>query len=95
MRIYPIYWIITLTVLYVFLVIPGWANNKDLGLGKVIVSLLLIPQNDKPILDVGWTLIYELYFYFLFSIAIWLKPKILYRYFQRGYLSRFYIFVKL
>ncbi|MEG4853467.1 acyltransferase [Microcoleus sp. B5-D4] len=74
-RIYPIYWIITLTVLCVFLVIPGFANNKDLGLGQVIVSLLLIPQNDKPILDVGWTLIYELYFYFLFSIAIWFKPK--------------------
>jgi len=74
-RIYPIYWIITLTVLCFFLVIPGFANNKDLSLGKVIVSLLLIPQNDKPILDVGWTLIYELYFYFLFCIAIWFKPK--------------------
>jgi len=74
-RIYPIYWIITLTVLCFFLVIPGFANNQDLTLEKVIVSLLLIPQNDKPILDVGWTLIYELYFYFLFSIAIWLKPK--------------------
>ncbi|MEG5034123.1 acyltransferase [Microcoleus sp. AT3-D2] len=74
-RIYPIYWIITLTVLCFFLVIPGFANNKDLSLGQVIISLLLIPQKDKPILDVGWTLIYELYFYFLFSIAIWLKPK--------------------
>src|SRR4028118_1095072 len=75
MRIYPIYWIITLTVLFFFLVIPGFANNTDLGWGQVILSLLLIPQNDKPILDVGWTLIYELYFYFLFCIAIWFKPK--------------------
>jgi len=74
-RIYPIYWIITLTVLCFFLVIPGLANNKDLGLGEVIVSLLLIPQKGTPILDVAGTLIYELYFYFLFSIAIWLKPK--------------------
>ncbi|MBD1810749.1 acyltransferase [Microcoleus vaginatus DQ-U2] len=74
-RIYPIYWIITLTVLCFFLVIPGFGNNKDLDWGQVILSLLLIPQKDKPILDVGWTLIYELYFYFLFSIAIWLKPK--------------------
>jgi len=74
-RIYPIYWIITLTVLCFFLVIPGFANNKDLSLGQLIVSLLLIPQKDKPILDVGWTLIYEIYFYVLFSIAIWLKPK--------------------
>jgi peptidoglycan/LPS O-acetylase OafA/YrhL len=74
-RIYPIYWIITLTVLCLFLVIPGFADNQDLGLGHVIGSLLLIPQNEQPILVVGWTLIYELYFYFLFSIAIWLKPK--------------------
>src|SRR4028119_2163492 len=74
-RIYPIYWIITLTLLFFFIVIPGFADNQNLGLGYVIGSLLLIPQNEWPILLVGWTLIYELYFYFLFSIAIWLKPK--------------------
>jgi peptidoglycan/LPS O-acetylase OafA/YrhL len=79
-RIYPIYWIITLTVLCLFLVIPAFANNHDLSLGHVIESLLLIPQKDphfkdKFILEVGWTLIYEIYFYLLFSIAIWLKPK--------------------
>lgn len=75
-RIYPIYWIITLTLWCLFLVIPAFANNnQDLSLGKVIASLLLIPQKDKPILEVGWTLIYEIYFYLLFSLAIWLKPK--------------------
>ena len=74
-RIYPIYWIITLTVWCLFLVIPGFANNKNLSLGHVIASLLLIPQKEKFILDVGWTLTYEIYFYLLFSIAIWLKPK--------------------
>src|SRR4028118_1001480 len=74
-RIYPIYWIITLTVWCLFLVIPVFANNQDLSLGNVIVSLLLIPQKDQPILEVGWTLIYELNFYLLFSIAIRLKPK--------------------
>ena len=74
-RIYPIYWIITLIVLAFFLVVPGFANNKDLSIQHILVSLLLLPQNDKPILDVGWTLIYELFFYLLFSIAIWFKPK--------------------
>ena len=62
-RIYPIYWIITLTVWCLFLVIPGFANNKNLSLGHVIASLLLIPQKDKFILDVGGTLTYEIYFY--------------------------------
>lgn len=74
-RIYPIYWLITLIVLVFFLVIPGFANNQDLGFGKIITSLLLLPNKDLPILNVGWTLIYELYFYFLFCIAIWFKPK--------------------
>src|SRR4028119_1169320 len=79
-RIYPIYWIVTLTALCLFLVIPAFANTQDLSLGKVIASLLLIPQKDshfkdKFILEVGWTLTYEIYFYLLFSIAIWLKPK--------------------
>ncbi len=74
-RIYPIYWIITLIVLAFFVVIPGFANNKDLGIQQILTSLLLIPQNDPPILDVGWTLIYEMFFYLLFSIAIWFKPK--------------------
>ncbi|CAA9300678.1 hypothetical protein AVDCRST_MAG84-72 [uncultured Microcoleus sp.] len=55
MRIYPIYWIITQALLCFFLVIPGFANNKDLGFRQVILSLLLIPQNDKSIRDVGWT----------------------------------------
>ena len=74
-RIYPIYWIITLIVLAFFVVIPGFANNKDLGIQQILTSLLLLPQNDPPILDVGWTLIYEMFFYLLFSIAIWFKPK--------------------
>lgn len=79
-RIYPIYWIITLSVWCLFLVIPAFANNQDLSWAQVIESLLLIPQKDphfkdKFILEVGWTLTYEIYFYLLFSIAIWLKPK--------------------
>ncbi len=74
-RIYPIYWIITLIVLAFFLVVPSFANNKDLSIQHILASLFLLPQNDKPILDVGWTLIYELFFYLLFSIAIWFKPK--------------------
>jgi peptidoglycan/LPS O-acetylase OafA/YrhL len=74
-RIYPIYWIITLTVWCLFLVFPDFSNNQDLSWGNVIASLLLIPQKDKFILEVGWTLIYEINFYLLFSLAIWLKPK--------------------
>ncbi|MBE9095136.1 acyltransferase [Tychonema sp. LEGE 07203] len=74
-RIYPIYWIVTLTALCLFLIMPGLAHIQDLSLGYVIRSLLLIPQNDKSILEVAGTLMYEINFYLLFSIAVWLKPK--------------------
>jgi len=74
-RIYPIYWIVTLTALCLFLVIPGFAHHQDLSLEYVIRSLLLIPHKDKAILEVAGTLMYEINFYLLFSIAIWLKPK--------------------
>jgi len=74
-RIYPIYWIVTLTALCLFLVIPGLAHNQDLSLGYVIMSLLLIPQKDKAILEIAGALMYEINVYLLFSIAIWLKPK--------------------
>jgi len=74
-RIYPIYWIVTLIALCLFLVIPGFAHTQDLSLGYVIKSLLLIPLKGKPLVDVAGTLIYEINFYLLFSIAIWLKPK--------------------
>jgi peptidoglycan/LPS O-acetylase OafA/YrhL len=74
-RIYPIYWIVTLTALCLFLVIPGFAHTQNLSLGYVINSLLLIPQKDTAILEVAGTLTYELNFYLLFSLAIWLKPK--------------------
>lgn len=51
--IYPIYSITTLTVWCLFLVFPDFYNNPDLSLGNVIASLLLIPQKDTFILDVG------------------------------------------
>jgi exopolysaccharide production protein ExoZ len=74
-RIYPIYWIVTLIALFLFLVIPGFAHIQDLSWGYVIRSLLLIPQKDKSILEVAGTLMLEINFYLLFSIAIGLKPK--------------------
>jgi exopolysaccharide production protein ExoZ len=74
-RIYPIYWIITVVVLIFFLIVPGFANPDDLEPLQIICSLLLIPYHGIPVLNVGWTLIYEIFFYLLFAVAIWLKPK--------------------
>lgn len=74
-RIYPIYWIITIAVVLFSLVSPVFGKPGALEPLKIISSLLLIPYKGLPILNVGWTLIYEIFFYVLFAIAIWFKPK--------------------
>ncbi len=72
-RILPLYWTIFLPLLFIRLIIPDVGHSEDLHAGRVFTSLFLIPQAELPILGVAWTLSYELFFYFLFGIAVWNK----------------------
>jgi len=72
-RIIPLYWSIFLPLLFVRLIIPDVGHSEDLHITRVLTSLFLIPQSELPILGVAWTLSYELFFYFLFGVAIWNK----------------------
>ena len=72
-RIYPLYWIVSLAVLAVALIRPDMVfSSRDIDpiLWK---SFLLIPDLTPPLLLVGWTLIFEMYFYFVFSCLMLLK----------------------
>lgn len=40
-----------------------------------IWSLLFLPSDKFPILSVGWTLNFEMYFYLVFAVAIWLNRR--------------------
>ena len=64
-RIYPIYWVCT--ALYLAY---GWAVGASNALGPVelLGSLLLVPGYASAIIGPGWTLAYEMYFYFLFGL---------------------------
>lgn len=72
-RIYPLYWLATLTLLAVFF-------TRDTLLGTVtetsalLPSFLLLPQAEHPALVVGWTLIHEMYFYIVFSAILLVAP---------------------
>lgn len=69
-RIYPLYWIYSLLLLAVYWFRPDWvigSHNREID---VWASLLLLPQNDYPLLSVGWTLIHELYFYTVFFVML-------------------------
>jgi exopolysaccharide production protein ExoZ len=73
LRIYPSYWFWT-TVLLVFWKVHLALASHRYSNAFLSKSYLLIPafsgENLHPFLNQGWTLTYELLFYFLFSVAL-------------------------
>jgi exopolysaccharide production protein ExoZ len=78
-RIYPIYWVVSLLVLAIYLVSPTLVNSHSTHTPELLQSFTLLPQPGLPLLAVGWTLTYEMYFYLIFAVALlvgrrWLLP---------------------
>lgn len=74
-RIVPLYWLITLLLFVVVLVLPEAFRNTEADVSHLIRSLLFIPYERGdgqwvPILYLGWTLNYEAYFYLLIGVAL-------------------------
>lgn len=69
-RILPMYWLFSTIALCALIAIPNLAfTHTELPPGFVS-SYLLIPLPDRsPLLMVGWTLSYELLFYFVFALT--------------------------
>jgi len=74
-RIYPVYWIITLALGILYFFIPSFAPGSEWQIGEIFKSLILYPQEKPLILIVGWALRHIVLFYLVFGLAIWLKPK--------------------
>lgn len=82
-RIVPLYWLATFAMLIVmtlgsklFEIQPSGLADWDFG--DVVTSLFFVADvradgRPWPIVSVGWTLIYEAFFYFVFGIALMLK----------------------
>lgn len=81
-RIYPIWWIFaSIMALYVYASYgqfgsPQLVSPNEDGL-YLLKSLLLIPQEQVPVLSVGWTLIHEVYFYLIFALTLFLPKRVL------------------
>ncbi|MGS0685715.1 acyltransferase family protein [Nakamurella sp. GG22] len=69
-RIYPAYWVATLPALMLFLIAPSMVNSSQEHAPRIFESLLLLPQSGLPLLLVGWTLTFELYFYLVFALTL-------------------------
>jgi exopolysaccharide production protein ExoZ len=70
-RIYPSVWIMTLLALAVYLLGFGGADKAGkLTPGGIADSFFLLPQAGDALVNVTWSLKFEIFFYLLFSIAI-------------------------
>ncbi|KVG69421.1 hypothetical protein WJ33_22550 [Burkholderia ubonensis] len=77
-RIAPLYWFLTLLVFVIAIVRPNLLNSPSGGLPDLVMSLFFIPYKKPsglvhPLLFVGWTLNYEMFFYVIASAALLAK----------------------
>ena len=81
-RIYPLWWLFASIMALYFLYAYGVpvdaaqaAKSGQSNLEHLLKSYLLVPQSVFPVLGVGWTLVHEMYFYFVFAAALALPRR--------------------
>lgn len=79
LRIAPLYWLLTCAVYAVALVAPSLLGATSADPVELVESLLFVPFRKSsgaiyPVLFVGWTLNYEMFFYALFAVGLF-APK--------------------
>jgi peptidoglycan/LPS O-acetylase OafA/YrhL len=65
-RIYPTYWLYYFLTLAVVLVQPGMVNSTH-GSSSLLMSFLLLPNDKVLLVMVAWSLLFELWFYLVFT----------------------------
>jgi exopolysaccharide production protein ExoZ len=69
-RVIPPYWIVMLPIVLLYLHAPDAVNGSQTIRPSIAASLLLVPQDGKPLLTVSWTLVYEMFFYVVFALVL-------------------------
>lgn len=82
LRIYPVWWLFAGAMALYFFLAYGVPWDADVigrqglsGTEHLIKSMLLIPHDAFPVLQLGWTLVHEIYFYFVFGLILLLPEK--------------------
>jgi peptidoglycan/LPS O-acetylase OafA/YrhL len=75
-RIYPNYWFYFFITFAIFLVQPSIVNASQGNRFNFFRSFFLIPSTTLPLVLIAWSLIYEVYFYIVFSFLINVKERI-------------------
>ena len=82
-RIVPLYWAVTLFMALVLLVAPSLLNSAALDPKHLLASLFFWPSAHPvlegqylPLLVPGWTLNFEMFFYTIFALALFLPARL-------------------
>jgi len=80
-RIAPLYWAATALAVVMFFGGLRPAGIEAIDSGDIVAALFFIPDVRAdgfpyPVLDVGWTLIYEMFFYILFGLTFFLRSQV-------------------
>lgn len=79
-RVVPLYWLCTLALFGLALAAPQLMGATRGDTTELLKSLLFVPfakSNGEihPLLYLGWTLNFEMLFYALFALSLWLAPR--------------------
>ncbi|MCG5075724.1 acyltransferase family protein [Paraburkholderia tagetis] len=80
-RIVPLYWAVTLLSVLIGLVLPALKHKNGYAVDYVLRSLLFVPSSNpitgapEPVLGLGWTLNYEMFFYVVISLVLLLGVR--------------------
>jgi exopolysaccharide production protein ExoZ len=75
-RIFPVYWIYTTVVLVAYLFNPAWINAGSGHRANILASYLLVPTHRDMLVLQGWSLSYELYFYVVFFLLLFVSERV-------------------
>lgn len=73
-RIYPNYWFYYLITLGIYLVAPAMVNSSH-GDSNLGMSFLLLPSDKVLLVMVAWSLVFELWFYMVFAVLLFLREQ--------------------
>lgn len=79
-RVVPLYFLYTTAIVGVLLVFPQGLKETKFDFWQIITSYLFVPYarydgRVAPVLSLGWTLNYEVYFYALFAFCMYWQRK--------------------
>ena len=75
-RVVPIYWFWTLIFVPFFYLFPNLGEGFERTLGGLLSSLFFLHEHHSPIIRAGWSLNFEVYFYLMFAVGIFVGPRL-------------------